>query len=201
MLNKYYQTYMGIADFICVYIEEAHAVDIWPLGREVSIVASHKCLQDRLAAARRLKAFGLEMPTYVDSMENAFMNIYAAWPERYYIFHKNLMAYIAQPKRAAYCPAEIRLWLSIYQQFGMDKKLSSRKQPEKAPRPLFNCEQDFIEAEAGIMDLYSEYAIYQDQTSMLDEFYETDSDMDEEQREEIRARRREMEEEMLSEDD
>ena len=44
-----------VADFLVVYIVEAHATDVWPLPGNVSI-SEHRSLRDRLAAAAQLRS-------------------------------------------------------------------------------------------------------------------------------------------------
>lgn len=172
---------MGIADFLCVYIAEAHASDTWPMGREVSILASTKTMEERLAAARTMKSLGLMVPIWADTMDNVFMNTYAAWPERFYIFYNNVIAYIAQPQRAAYCPAELRLWLSMHlQQKQKEQKTSAPKGGRQPRRGGFMDEMAFCEAESNIHDLISECQQYQDQTTMLSEFDEEGEEEDRE---------------------
>jgi len=97
-----------------VYITEAHASDTWPLGSEVSIVASHKNLEDRIQCARKLVGLGMRIPVVVDSMDDAFCGHYASWPERFYIMYGGRLAFVAQPKFAAYRPIELRLWIEAY---------------------------------------------------------------------------------------
>lgn len=36
-LQGLYHTYAAKADFLCVYIAEAHAVDEWPMGEAVTL--------------------------------------------------------------------------------------------------------------------------------------------------------------------
>lgn len=174
-----------------MYIAEAHASDTWPLGREVSIAASHRRLEDRLACAQRLRTLGLELPMCVDGMDDAFLEAYAAWPERFYVFHEGVVAYVAQPKRAAYCPAELRLWLSLHLRQEKEAQQANAGQGAKARRPQTqgqrrkqaplpaDMEMLFVEAESSLHDLAMEYQQYQDQTAMLSEF---DSESTDEER-------------------
>lgn len=81
---------------------EAHAKDTWPLG-EIESVPQHKTLEDRLERAKYFQAkYKMEMPVYVDSMQTPdnpknFNDIYAAWPERFFIIEADLMWKIGQP--------------------------------------------------------------------------------------------------------
>eukprot|EP00747_Dinoflagellata_sp_TGD_P171192 gnl/TRDRNA2_/TRDRNA2_204664_c0_seq1.p1 gnl/TRDRNA2_/TRDRNA2_204664_c0~~gnl/TRDRNA2_/TRDRNA2_204664_c0_seq1.p1 ORF type:complete len:198 (+),score=38.09 gnl/TRDRNA2_/TRDRNA2_204664_c0_seq1:84-596(+) len=151
------------------------------MGRDVSIAASHKSLEERLSCALRMKEqFGLELPMSVDTMADTFLDSYAAWPERFYIFHGGIVAYIAQPKHAAYCPAELRLWLSMYVREQQEKKKgpATAKASKSAGRRSVapDMEMVFGEAAENMHDLISEYQQYIDRTSMLSEFDSDDSE-------------------------
>lgn len=72
-----------MADFLCVYVKEAHTTDGWRLGSVVSVVPAHKTLADRRAVAQRfVREFNFPLPTVVDTMADAFDKQYAVWPER-----------------------------------------------------------------------------------------------------------------------
>lgn len=86
-----------MADFVVVYLMEAHAKDQWPLGNHVEI-EQHKSLEDRIAAAEAfIKRFDCKVPVLVDTMSNQFNDLFAAWPERFFVIHDMKMSYIAQP--------------------------------------------------------------------------------------------------------
>lgn len=128
----------------------------------------------------------MELPLVTDDMSDKFVETYAAWPERFYIFHEGLLAYIAQPKRAAYCPAELRLWLAIYQRQEQaalqetQKKAAAAKQKGATSKFGGMDVMEFAEAEENMHDIVNEYQQYADQTSMLSEFEEEEGDEDEE---------------------
>jgi len=80
-----------------IYIDEAHANDIWPLGNHIEI-PNHKTFGDRQNAAKLLKEkFNLQLPVLLDSMENKFDQEYAVWPERYYFIKNGKFGIIGQP--------------------------------------------------------------------------------------------------------
>jgi len=76
-------------DVFCamVYLQEAHADDLWPLGYGRQ---SHSCIEDRL---RALETFLGENPRLeealqavaVDTIDDNFLHCYGAWPERYFL--------------------------------------------------------------------------------------------------------------------
>jgi len=80
-----------------VYIDEAHANDIWPLGNHIDL-PNHKTISDRTHAASLLKdKFNLQIPVLLDSMTNNFDQEYAVWPERYYFIKNGKLEKIGQP--------------------------------------------------------------------------------------------------------
>jgi type I thyroxine 5'-deiodinase len=66
-----------------VYILEAHAKDVWPLGKKICF-NQPKTIEERLQVANTfVKDYGFQIPMLVDEIDNNFNDIYAAWPERY----------------------------------------------------------------------------------------------------------------------
>lgn len=74
-----------------MYILEAHFVepdmDGWPVGTQFRH-PQHKTLEDRLGMVAKWKQEypNWNIPTYIDTMDNTFNEIYACWPDRGYIF-------------------------------------------------------------------------------------------------------------------
>lgn len=70
-----------------VYLQEAHADDLWPLGYGIQ---SHSNIGERWAACKR---FVDEHPPFkallhsvgMDLMDDSFLHTYGAWPERYFL--------------------------------------------------------------------------------------------------------------------
>ena len=88
--------------FSTIYIKEAHAVDVWPVGEGLNITTP-KTVGDRIeTAARFVRETGYPMPVLSDSLEDRFEGHYAAWPTRFYIIHEGRVAFIAQPKHATF---------------------------------------------------------------------------------------------------
>jgi len=81
-----------------VYIAEAHANDIWPLGKHVDL-PTHSTFEDRVKASDILiSKYGLKIPVMYDTMENMFDEKFAVWPERYYLVVDQKMKKIYKPK-------------------------------------------------------------------------------------------------------
>lgn len=94
-MNALYDAYHEVADFLAIYISEAHATNEWPLGRRVCI-AQHETIEERLEAARSYRSdMKAKVPMVVDPMSNSFNSAYNSWPERLYIINNGVMEYVA----------------------------------------------------------------------------------------------------------
>lgn len=70
-----------------VYLQEAHADDLWPLGYGIR---SHSSLTQRLNACRNFLEKHVDLQRLlqtvaVDTMDDRFLHTYGAWPERYFV--------------------------------------------------------------------------------------------------------------------
>ena len=97
-----HRRYRDRAETVFVYIAEAHSTDGWQLPANLEedvLVANHRTIEDRLAAAREgVDRLGLTMPVLVDGMDDAVSNAFAAWPERIYVVDENArLAYVGGP--------------------------------------------------------------------------------------------------------
>lgn len=95
------------ADFLIIYIEEAHASDGWAFKNNVDI-KQHRNLQDRLWAAHLLLARSPQCPVVVDTMQNQSSQQYAALPERLYVLQGGRILYKGKPGPWNYNPEEVR---------------------------------------------------------------------------------------------
>ena len=81
-MNALQRAFGADAAFLIVYLSEAHAADVWPLG-SVESVRAHRSVAARVARAKRVTdTYGAELPVLVDNMSNGFDAEFAAWPER-----------------------------------------------------------------------------------------------------------------------
>lgn len=87
-----------------VYISEAHAQDIWPLGMSAGTInSSHKKIEDRINCAIKLKnTFDLTIPIYCDNINNKLRDEYSCWPFRYFVIQNNKFTYIGFPKESTF---------------------------------------------------------------------------------------------------
>jgi hypothetical protein len=125
-----YNDYKDHADFLTVYVREAHPTDEWQMKSNVKedvCYAQPKTLEQRLAIANDFtKRFNFPIPFGVDDMSNSVNDLYAAWPERLYILDESgRIAYRGGMGPFKYNPKEVRDWLAA--------KYGEVKHPEAKP--------------------------------------------------------------------
>ena len=107
-------------DFAMVYIEEAHAVDEWPIrsgryhGNVPVNIEQPRTLAQRIAVAKAFLAhYNVAMQTLVDSPEagNPFEKAFAPWPIRFYVIRGGAMTFIAEPTYCEYSLSELTRFL------------------------------------------------------------------------------------------
>jgi len=100
------------ADFVIVYIDEMHASDQWAFRNNYSDIPAHKCLEDRVTAARMLLSLQeVNCPLVVDTMSNEARYSYAALPERLYIIKDGKVEYAGNRGPEGYHLEEVEKWL------------------------------------------------------------------------------------------
>jgi len=118
-VNEIAEKFSDIASFMMVYISEAHATDVWPLGNTVC-VNQHQTIEERIGAAKKhiVEDRGNKIPMFVDTMNNDFDNVFHAWPERFFIMLGGVMKMDAQPSREdkGFNRMEITNWLNEYEE-------------------------------------------------------------------------------------
>ena len=112
-----YNDYKDHADFLTVYVREAHPTDEWQMKSNVKddvCYAQPKTLEQRVAIANDFtKRFKYTMPFGIDDMSNAADLVYSAWPERIYIIDESgHIAYRGGMGPFHYKPEEARSWLA-----------------------------------------------------------------------------------------
>ncbi len=112
-----YEQYGDRANFLTVYIKEAHALDEWQMDaneKENVCYPQPKTLSQRVAIANDfVTRFGYRVPLVVDDMDNRANALYAGWPERFYIVdEKGVILYKGKPGPFGYHPEEIESWLA-----------------------------------------------------------------------------------------
>lgn len=103
-----------MADFLIVYICEAHPTDEWRWNNNVEI-QQHRTIQERLEAAEMLKKKSkCSAPVVVDTMANKTNSAYGAWPERFFIIQEGKLVYVGGTGPYNYSLPEVRSWLKNY---------------------------------------------------------------------------------------
>ena len=86
-----YERFGGQAEFVLVYIREAHATDGWSLDHTGwSIIADAQNDGERqAAAAQTCSMLKLPFTTVVDTMDDAVAERWSAWPERLFVIGRD----------------------------------------------------------------------------------------------------------------
>lgn len=111
--NAVASEFASIADFLIIYIEEAHASDGWRFEYNVQI-ASHKTLDDRRKAAMILAEKNPVCPVVVDDIENTANIQYGGYFERLYIIQDGVIVYEGGRGPEFYKLEEVEQWLASY---------------------------------------------------------------------------------------
>jgi Iodothyronine deiodinase len=111
-----YQDYKDRADFLAVYIREAHPLDEWQMKSNVDQDVCYpqpQTLAQRVAIANDFtERFHFPIPMGVDPMDDAANRAYAGWPERIYIIDESgKIVYRGGIGPFNYHPEEARAWL------------------------------------------------------------------------------------------
>jgi hypothetical protein len=105
--------FQSVAQFTVIYISEAHAADIWPIGLSAGVINyKHKSLEDRISYAKTfIKRHNFNIPVVVDSMDNKFRDTFAAWPFRAFIVKNDVIQYISNISDSEYDILELYQFL------------------------------------------------------------------------------------------
>ena len=102
------------ADFLCIYIEEAHAADGLRVKNNYDI-PQHKTIQAKLDTARRLQQMTSSVaPLVVDNVDNAANRAYGGLFERLHIALNGKMVYVGGPGPIYYFQNDVEEWLKTY---------------------------------------------------------------------------------------
>jgi hypothetical protein len=91
-LRGIWEKYKDRAEFLTVYVSEAHPDDEWRMesNREEKVILDQpRTFEERREAARLLvDRFEYGLPLALDAMDDKAEAAYAAWPERLYVVAK-----------------------------------------------------------------------------------------------------------------
>lgn len=112
-----YEKYRDRAEFLFIYIQEAHPTDEWPMEDNAKAgieVAQTRTIDERRDIARRCcDELQLSIPCALDTPDNAVDNAYAGWPERIFIIASaGRIVYAGKQGPWGFKPAEAEKWLA-----------------------------------------------------------------------------------------
>ena len=109
-----YHEYKSLADFLTIYIQEAHATDGWAVEKNAYEIANHRKIQDRIAAAQMLEERDPAGHLVVDTISDKLCKLYCAYPERLCIVLDGIVQYYGKQGPFGYKPEEVKEWLQKY---------------------------------------------------------------------------------------
>ena len=106
--------YETVADFVTIYIQEAHATDGWIFQNNEYKIANHMQMKDRFFAAQMLEEKNPAGHLVMDTMSDDVCKRYGAVPERLCIVLDGTVAYFGERGPFGYKPREIEDWLKDF---------------------------------------------------------------------------------------
>ena len=106
-----YRQYRDRAAFYVVYIQEAHASDLWQDEqnlRDGILIRNPFTFGERSRVADScVRNLGIEIPAVVDDIANSTEAAFTAWPDRLYVIDRQgRVAYKSAPGPYGFYPAE-----------------------------------------------------------------------------------------------
>ena len=88
-----YEQYKDRVAFYVVYIQEAHASDVWQMAsnlRDKVIFRTPLNFEERTGVASScVVKLGIKIPAVIDDMNNSTERAYTGWPDRIYLIDQN----------------------------------------------------------------------------------------------------------------
>ena len=115
--------YAKMADFLTIYIEEAHPNEGWSFKSNSFPMSYHKSIDERLAAANVLRESMEFIPgaLAVDCMTDDANKAYGGLYERLYVVKDGRVLYQGKRGPLGYSLKEVDQWLLAYSQCAMQK--------------------------------------------------------------------------------
>lgn len=88
-LHRIYDKYKDRAEFLTIYISEAHPDDEWQMDsnrKDKFVFNQPKTFEERKELAKVLvDRLEYRMPVAIDNLDNRAESVFGAWPERIYV--------------------------------------------------------------------------------------------------------------------
>ena len=111
-LGRLANQFAELADFLTIYIEEAHPADGWAFRDNVH-VRTHRDIRERIAATSYLEAKSA-LTVVVDNMDDECNRAYGGLYERLYIVQNGVVVYQGNRGPAGFKVSEVEDWLNKY---------------------------------------------------------------------------------------
>jgi len=96
-MHELFTKHCRYANFLVIYIAEAHAADEWPVGDPLKIMQPKSTLERVGVASAFKKDYSFLLPLLVDTATNEFERTYSAWPIRFYVIENYEVIFKAFP--------------------------------------------------------------------------------------------------------
>jgi hypothetical protein len=100
-----------------VYIREAHAADVWPI--DGPHVLEPRSTEQRIDTASKFQqATGLLWPIAVDGVQDAFLEAFAPWPFRFFVFKHGKLVLKTSPVSGTHLTEDVEMILRDFETTG-----------------------------------------------------------------------------------
>ena len=103
--------YEGLAQFLFIYIKEAHPTDDWArqINDRLTFIKEPENLFARTQVAGTcVSDLKIDFPCLIDDMDNTATRAYKAWPDRLYVVAKDgTLAYVGKSGPRGFLPDEM----------------------------------------------------------------------------------------------
>ena len=111
-----HEQYGDRAAFYVVYIQEAHASDVWQMAsnlRDKVIFRTPLNFEERTEVASScVVKLGIKIPAVIDDMHNSTERAYTGWPDRIYLIDQNgRVAFKSKPGPFGFNPSQLDPYL------------------------------------------------------------------------------------------
>jgi len=97
-MHNLLKKFVRIANFLTIYIVEAHAVNEWPVGDPLKICQPLTTIERCGVARAFVNEYSYQIPMLVDLIDNNFVENWSAWPIRFYVIEdRRKLVYKAHP--------------------------------------------------------------------------------------------------------